>query len=102
MDLISIFQNMLDQTKHLRKESKKKTPTRWKYCVALSDRGWQPFKYEKVVDPENPGSDDVVVSWNKEGSEKTIRVRLTYLEQCLWIECVSNKRGLGYDEFSKS
>ena len=93
MDLLSIFQNMLDQTKHLRKE-RKRAPIRWKYCIALAARGWRPSKYEKVADPENPSSDDIMVSWNKEGNKKTIKIQLTFLEQCLWLEYVSREEDL--------
>lgn len=98
MDLISIFQRMLDQTKHLRKQTNKKPQTRWKYCVALTSKGWKPSKYDKVVNPENPGDDDIIVSWNKEGEKKTVKVQLTFLEQCLWFEYVSRKENLRHDK----
>lgn len=58
----------------------KYTHTRWKYCVALVKEGWRAYE---CVNIEN--TDEVLIKWRKEG-KKDIGIRLSFMEQCLWIK----------------
>ena len=60
---------------------------RWKYCVALAERGWKAHDYEYVPTDTN---DDVIIKWRKEG-EVEVKVRLSFTEQCLWIKYLEQK-----------
>lgn len=61
-------------------------PNRWKYCKALLEDGWvSPECYM----PED--SSDLVFVWKKEGDEREVKVRLSFVEQQLWLEFLEHK-----------
>jgi len=60
---------------------------RWKYCVALAAKGWKASECVKVSEPD---CDDIIVTWRKEGEEE-IKLRLSFTEQCLWLEYMEQK-----------
>jgi hypothetical protein len=90
---------MFNNTEHLRQASSQKfnVPKKWKFCIALLERGWKPIGYEKVNDANY--SEDVIVTWKKQGEKKAVKLRLSFLDQCLWFEYLSKKEKIKYDKF---
>jgi len=72
----------------------KYSTNRWKYCVALAERGWKAHAYEYVPTDTD---DDVIIKWKKEG-EVEIKVRLSFTEQCLWIKYLEQKENKNEQE----
>lgn len=70
-----------------RQNGPKYSHERWKYCVALSERGWKAYDF-KVLPSET--EDEVIIKWRKEG-EVEIEVRLSFTEQCKWIQYMEKK-----------
>jgi hypothetical protein len=61
--------------------------TRWKYCVALAERGWEAYDFKPIP---SETEDEVIIKWRKEG-EVEINVRLSFTEQCLWLRHMEQK-----------
>ena len=79
----SIFDGIIKNAmNHQEKQQPKLKNNRWKYCVALSKKGWKMISCERV---DEQFRDDIIIKWGKEG-EKDITIRLSFTEQCLWFE----------------
>jgi len=57
---------------------------KWKACAALLAAGYTSNKCEKE------DNNDLTFTWNKEG-EKEIKVRLSFIDQQLWLEYLTLK-----------
>ena len=91
-ECVKSFQNLIAQSFQNFETAQGVNPhkakfNRWKYCVALAARGWKAYSAERIGDPEQ---DDILVKWRKEG-EKDIEIRLSFTEQCLWLEYMEQK-----------
>jgi len=53
----------------------------------LAAKGWKAIEYVKVSEPD---CDNIIVTWRKEGEEE-IKLRLSFTEQCLWLEYMEQK-----------
>jgi hypothetical protein len=89
-DFIKMFDGFIESSKQTSGfyNQKDKLSTRWKYCVALSKLGWKANKCEKVNEQD---LEDVIVTWSKEG-QKDISIRLSWTEQCLWLEYLESEK----------
>ena len=61
---------------------------RWKHCVILYKSGWKPSKFQKTTNPE---TDDIVIIWEK-AEQKDIHMKLSWTEQCLWLQYLEKKQ----------
>lgn len=70
-----------------RQNGHKYSNNRWKYCVALAERGWEAYDFKSI---SSETEDEVIIKWRKEG-EVEINVRLSFTEQCEWLRYMEKK-----------
>lgn len=86
--IINIFNDLVGQvSKSYEANGPKYSNNKWKYCVALAERGWKPIEYEYVPTGTD---DDVIVTWRKK-EKQDIKIRLSFTEQCLWLRYLEQK-----------
>ena len=88
-DLFETIDRLIATSQKAQTELPKSGTGRWKYCVALASKGWEAYGYEKVGEPH---ANELVIKWKKRG-EKDIRIRLTFVEQCLWVDYLEKNNG---------
>ena len=88
-DFLDLLNDFVKSSQNAQSQLPKRKMHRWKYCVALAAKGWKAHNCIKVKD-DDPFHDDVVVVWRKEGEEE-IEIRLSFTEQCLWLEYMEQK-----------
>jgi hypothetical protein len=83
-DLVNILDGFLkmSQTKFRHKEPN--DFKKWKQCVAFQKLGW------KAVCKKEDNSDNITVTWKKEGKQD-IKIRLSFIEQLLWLDYFEKK-----------
>lgn len=88
MSLLDTFDTLIAQAaKNHERFNKGKEQKRWKYCVALLEKG---YKCTECLNID--GSDDLYFVWKKnEEDEREIKVRLSFVEQGLWLEYLERK-----------
>lgn len=86
VDAMGTFVEMSKQIKGSNPYTKKYKKNRWLKCVRLLEDGW---KNENCEDFED--SDDIVLTWKK--GEQIQQVRLSFLEQKLWLEYLEKSNG---------
>ena len=84
-DVIKIFDNLIGQSS----KGFGSIPVvgRWKYCVLLSNLGWEAYGYDVVPSTTD---DEVIIKWRKDGRED-IKLRLGFTDQRLWIDYLERK-----------
>lgn len=85
-EFLKMFEGLIETSKQNAAHNPKPISNKWKFCVALSKIGWKAFSCEKV-DKE---SNDIVVKWKKEGKQD-ISIKLSFFDQCLWLEYLDKK-----------
>jgi len=85
--LADMMDGLMKQAGEAYKQNGQYNHERWKYCVALSERGWEAYDY-KTLPSET--EDEIIIKWRKEG-EVEIDVRLSFTEQCKWLRYMEKK-----------
>ena len=88
-DFFSVIDDLVKASQQGQEQQPSRKTNRWKYCVALAAKGWKAYECRRVYG-EDHYCDDVIVKWRKEG-EKEIEIRLSFTEQCLWLEYMEQK-----------
>jgi hypothetical protein len=55
---------------------------KWKYCVALTKRGWEAYRFETTDTEDN---DNIIIYWHKDGEEDIV-FSLSFTDQQMWID----------------
>ena len=83
-DLFNILDGIFGMSKATQKPLNPDDFKKWKHCVALAKLGW------KATDNKKEENSDITITWQKEG-KKDLQIRLSFTEQCLWLEYMEKK-----------
>jgi len=89
-DVYKIFDGIIESSKQNSGFYQKQSQSviQWKHCVILHKLGWKVNGFQKT---EDLNIDDVIIIWEKEG-QKNIHIRLSWTEQCLWLEYLEHRQ----------
>ena len=88
MALVDTFQDLINRAaKNHETYNKGREAKRWKYCVALYEKGYVCTECNKI-----PESEDLHFIWKKNREDEAeIKVRLSFVEQQLWLDYLERK-----------